>query len=90
MHQAKGIMCIILDSILLFPDKEHLLISQRYQLHLASATTHYPSCITDAHNQKKEPRYSDLFLVTTTINTIKTAPEIQLLHKKCLQTRNRV
>jgi hypothetical protein len=33
-------------------DKEHILISWRYQLHPASATTHCHSGITDAHSQK--------------------------------------
>jgi hypothetical protein len=32
--------------------KEHILISRRYQLHLASATTQCPSD-TDAHRKKE-------------------------------------
>jgi hypothetical protein len=39
--------------ILLFFDKEHILISRRYQLHPASATTQCPYSNTDAHSQKK-------------------------------------
>jgi hypothetical protein len=58
-----------------FLDKEYILISRRYQLHPASATTHCPSDITDAHSpkhkeelQKKEKsRYSNLFLETTAL-----------------------
>jgi hypothetical protein len=45
----------------------------------------------DAHINKKEnnyikekPRYSDQFLVTATLNITKTAPGVQLLHKRCL------
>jgi hypothetical protein len=45
----------------------------------------------DAHNQKEEeknykkkPRYMDLFLATTTLNTTKTTPEVQFLHKRRL------
>jgi hypothetical protein len=37
-----------------FLDKEYILISSRYQLHPASATTQCPSGNTDAHSQKKE------------------------------------
>jgi hypothetical protein len=37
-----------------FFDKENLLISQRYQLHPASATTQHPSGTMDAHIQKKK------------------------------------
>jgi hypothetical protein len=59
----------------IFLDKEYILISSRYQLHPASATTQCPSGNTDAHSQKKEeelqkkkkPRYSDKFLVAATL-----------------------
>jgi hypothetical protein len=34
-------------------DKEYLLISQRYQLHPASATISCPNGIKDAHSKKK-------------------------------------
>jgi hypothetical protein len=37
-----------------FFDKEHILISRKYQLHPASATTECLSDNTDAHNQKKK------------------------------------
>jgi hypothetical protein len=56
-----------------FFDKEHILILQRYQLHPASATTHYISSITDAHNQKRKKNYieiscySDIFLETAAL-----------------------
>jgi hypothetical protein len=53
-----------------FFDKEYILISKRYQLHPASATTQHPNDITDAHSQKKKKnnreeksRYGDKFLV---------------------------
>jgi hypothetical protein len=46
----KTIDCYV-DSIFFF-DKEHILLSLRYQLHKASATTHCPSGITDAHSEK--------------------------------------
>jgi hypothetical protein len=46
----------------------------RYQLHSASAITHCPSGITDAHSQKikkkykkEKSRFSDLFPKTTTL-----------------------
>jgi hypothetical protein len=39
--------------MVLFFDKEYILISRRYQLHLASARTQYPSGNVDAHNHKK-------------------------------------
>jgi hypothetical protein len=35
-------------------DKERILISRRYQLHLASAITQCPIDNTDAHIQKEE------------------------------------
>jgi hypothetical protein len=55
----------------IFLDKEYALISRRYQLHPASATTQYPSGHTDAHSQKKKKknyekeksRFSEQFLV---------------------------
>jgi hypothetical protein len=58
-----------------FFDKEYTLISSRYQLHLASATTQYPSGNTDAHNpnkkkiysKKEKSSYSDKFLVAATL-----------------------
>jgi hypothetical protein len=34
--------------------KGNILISQRYQLYSASATTQYPNGSMDAHSQKKE------------------------------------
>jgi hypothetical protein len=37
-----------------FLDKEYILISRRYQLHPASATTQCPSGNTDAHSQLKQ------------------------------------
>jgi hypothetical protein len=37
----------------IFFDKEHVLISRRYQLNLASAITYFSRGITDAHIQKK-------------------------------------
>jgi hypothetical protein len=40
-----------------FFNKEHILISWRYQLHLCYATTHCPSGITDAHSQSKKKKY---------------------------------
>jgi hypothetical protein len=60
---------------LFFLDKEYILISSRYQLHLASATTQCPSGNTDAHSQKrrrritekKKARYSEKFLVAATL-----------------------
>jgi hypothetical protein len=55
-------------------DQEHILISRRYQLHSAFATTHCPSGIIDAHNPKKrritikeKSRYSDLFLLAVVL-----------------------
>jgi hypothetical protein len=33
--------------------KEYVLISKKYQLHIAFATTHWPSGSIDAHNQKR-------------------------------------
>jgi hypothetical protein len=56
---------------LAFFDKEYILILQRYQLHLASATTQCPNGIMYAHSpktkerrkKKAKSRYSDLFLV---------------------------
>jgi hypothetical protein len=48
MVNYKTVDCYV-DSIFFF-HKEHILISRRYQLHLASATTHCPSGITVAHN----------------------------------------
>jgi Na+-transporting NADH:ubiquinone oxidoreductase subunit NqrC len=36
-----------------FFDKEHVLISRRYQLHPTSATTSCPNGIKDAHIQKR-------------------------------------
>jgi hypothetical protein len=52
--------------------KEHILISQRYQLHPASATS-CPNGIKDAHSQekkgntKKKSRYRDRKLETATL-----------------------
>jgi hypothetical protein len=40
----------------IFLDKEYILISKRYQLHPASATTQYPSGNTDAHSQLKQKK----------------------------------
>jgi hypothetical protein len=40
--------------ILIFLDKEYILISRRYQLHPASATTHCSSGTADAHSQTKK------------------------------------
>jgi hypothetical protein len=40
-----------------FSHKEPILISRRYQLHPASATTHDPSGLIDAHNPKKKRNY---------------------------------
>jgi hypothetical protein len=39
-----------------FLDKEYILISRRYQLHPASATTQCPSGNTDAHSQLKQKK----------------------------------
>jgi hypothetical protein len=58
-----------------FFDKEDILISRRYQLHPASATTYCPIDNTDAHSQnkkkknyeKKKSRYSELFLVAAVL-----------------------
>jgi hypothetical protein len=38
----------------IFLDKEYILISRRYQLHPASATTYCPSGTADAHSQTKK------------------------------------
>jgi hypothetical protein len=60
-------------AILFFFDKEHILISRRYQLHSASATTSCPNDIKDARNQKKrritkkKSRYGDRKLETATL-----------------------
>jgi hypothetical protein len=52
-----------------FFDKGYILISRRYQIHPASATTHCPSGFTDAHSQQRKKNYrkekscySNLFL----------------------------
>jgi hypothetical protein len=37
-----------------FLDKEYILISKRYQIHLISATTQCPNGETDAHSQLEE------------------------------------
>jgi hypothetical protein len=44
------------DSTHFFFDKGNILISRRYQLHPASATTHHPNGTTDAHSQKQEKK----------------------------------
>jgi hypothetical protein len=57
--------------VFIFLDKEYALISRRYQLHPASATTQCPSGHTDARSQKKKKknyekeksRFSEQFLV---------------------------
>jgi hypothetical protein len=72
----------------LFFDKEHILISRRYQLHPASATTHCPSGITDAHNQKRKKNYKNEKSRFSSTNTTKTALEVQLLQKRRLQEGN--
>jgi hypothetical protein len=53
-------------SLFYFFNKEHILISRRYQLHPASAATSCPDDIKDAHSQKREelqkkekPHYRD-------------------------------
>jgi hypothetical protein len=57
-------------------EKEYILISWMYQLHLASGRRHCPSGIMDVLNQKKIKKnykkkekscYSDIFLETTTL-----------------------
>jgi hypothetical protein len=49
-----------------FFDKEHILISRKYQLHPASATT---ECLSDNTNaQKKRGSSSDQFSVAAVIN----------------------
>jgi hypothetical protein len=64
---------MITGSSLDFFDKEYILISRRYQIHSASATTLCPSGNMDTHNQKKKnyrkekTRYSDKFLVTAAL-----------------------
>jgi hypothetical protein len=40
----------------IFFDKGNILISKRYQLHSASATTHHSNDTMDAHNQKREKK----------------------------------
>jgi hypothetical protein len=60
------------DTIYIFLNKEHILISGRYQLHPVYETTHFPSGITDAHSWKKEELqkksyYIDIFLETTVL-----------------------
>jgi hypothetical protein len=37
--------------MIFFFNKEHILISRRYQLHSVSVTTHCPNVIIDAHSQ---------------------------------------
>jgi hypothetical protein len=56
---------------IIFFDKEYILISQRYQLHLVSAITHYPSDITDAHSQKKKEELPKKKSITTVIKSFK-------------------
>jgi hypothetical protein len=40
--------------IVVFFDKEHILISRQYQLHPTFTITHCPSSNTDVHNKKEE------------------------------------
>jgi hypothetical protein len=47
---------ILLSLDYFFLDKEYALISRRYQLYPASATTQCPSGHMDAHNQKRRRR----------------------------------
>jgi hypothetical protein len=49
IRRALGGTCIFYSFLI----KGNILISRRYQLHLASAITQYPNDRTDAHNQKK-------------------------------------
>jgi hypothetical protein len=74
---------------IIFFDKGNILISWRYQLHLASATTQYPIGNTDAHvqkrkkNYKKISHYSDLFLVAAEINLLqKRRPKKRTVNKR--------
>jgi hypothetical protein len=39
-----------------FLDKKYILISRRYQIHPASATTQCPNGKTDAHSQLKQKK----------------------------------
>jgi hypothetical protein len=75
VEPARGIWspsnyCTYIIVVVHFLDKEYALISRRYELHPASATTQCPSGHTDAHSQKKKKnyekeksRFSEQFLV---------------------------
>jgi hypothetical protein len=52
-------MSLIWDLDRIFFFREHILISRRYQLRSASATTYCSSGITDAHNQKIKKNYKE-------------------------------
>jgi hypothetical protein len=78
-----------------FFDKEHILISRRYQLHPVSATTPCPNNIKNAHSQKKEKNYKKRKVPlqrsktwNNNSDTTKTTPADQLLHKRRLQEGN--
>jgi hypothetical protein len=51
-----------------FFDKEHMLISRRYQLHPTYATTQCPSDNMDAHNQKRRIRITKKKSLAKVIN----------------------
>jgi hypothetical protein len=53
-----------------FLDKEYILILRRYQLHLASATTHCSNDNTDSHSQKKKKNYRKRKRPATVINSL--------------------
>jgi hypothetical protein len=80
---------------LIFFEKVHILVSRRYQLHSASATTHCPSGITEAHSQKRKKNYKKRKVplqrsttLNNSTNTTRTALEVHLLQKWCLQEGN--
>jgi hypothetical protein len=67
--------------------QEYILISQRYQLHTGSATTHCPSSNMDANNQKKKnndnkkiPLQRSMPRSSSTKTTLTTL-EVQFLQK---------
>jgi hypothetical protein len=65
-------MCVVSgDHIFSLFDKEHILISRRYQLHPALATTSCPNDIKDAHIQQKERKITEKESPSTEIENLK-------------------
>jgi hypothetical protein len=71
-----------------FFNKENILISPRYQLHIASATRASSNGSSDGHSQKKaKKRRSPAIVSKNTNTTMIITHEVQVFQKRCLQEK---